>query len=169
MIRVVNSFLVFIVLASCGNDQSGQKDKVSGKDSDSTNKSVVQDPVSAVPMYRDSLKKDVVAEYRVKTDNPLNDWYFSVRLFETRKTFHYLIRLEYEEITGTDTLRLPNFGTMPEPVIRKGPEQYSCIIGFLDKDKQFREYKKVYVKNDVLKITALKHYAVATYQGSKEE
>ena len=68
--------------------------------------------------------------------------------------------MEFEEIRGTDTLRLPNFGTMPEPVIQKGSEKYSCIIGFLDQDKNFREYKKVYVKNNVLRITALKHYAV---------
>ena len=83
-----------------------------------------------------------------------------MRLYETPKTFHYLIKLEYEEIRGQDTLKLPNFGALPKPVIQKGPEQYSCIIGFMDKDNQFREYKKVYVKENTLKITALKHYGV---------
>jgi hypothetical protein len=74
------------------------------------------------------------------------------------------MKMQFEEIRGTDTLKLPNFGIMPEPVIRKGPGKYSCIVGFLDKDKQFREYKKVYIKNDVLKVTALKHYGVSTYE-----
>jgi hypothetical protein len=67
-------------------------------------------------------------------------------------------------VNGEDTLKLPNFGTLPRPVIQKGKEKYSCIIGFMDKQNQFREYKKVYVKGNQLKITALKHYAVATYE-----
>lgn len=111
---------------------------------------------------RDSVQSKAVASYSERTDNPLNEWYFRVRIFETPSTFKYLIRLQFEEITGEDTLRLPNLGTMPEPVIRKGPDKYSCIIGFKDQDGAFREYKKVYVKNNSLKITALRHYAVTT-------
>jgi len=117
-----------------------------------------------IPEYRDSVSKEPVAQHVEKVDNPLNDWYFSVKLYETAKTFHYLIRLRYEEIQGEDTLKLPNFGTLPRPVIQKGNEKYSCIIGFMDKQNKFREYKKVYVKANRLKITALKHYAVATYE-----
>ncbi|WP_315814049.1 hypothetical protein [Paraflavitalea speifideaquila] len=127
----------------------------------------IVNPAASIPPFRDTVQKAPVAEYRIKTDNPLNDWYFSVRLFETHKTFYYLIRLQFEEIEGTDTLKLPNFGIMPRPEIRKGPENYSCIIGFMDKDNQFREYKKVYVVGERLKITALKHYAVYTYQDEK--
>jgi hypothetical protein len=125
---------------------------------------VVVNPADNIPLYRDSIRAEPVAEHKEKTDNPLNDWYFAVKLYETSKTFHYRIHLQYEEIEGDDTLKLPNFGTLPEPVIQKGPEKYSCIIGFKDKEGNFREYKKVYVKNNHLKITALKHYAVATYQ-----
>lgn len=131
---------------------------------DTAAKQEIVNPANNIPSERKEVKKEAVASYRVKTDNPLNDWYFSVQLFETTKTFHYVMKLEFEEITGKDTLRLPNFGTMPEPVIRKGPEKYSAIIGFMDKDKQFREYKKVYVVGDKLKVTALRHYGVSTYQ-----
>lgn len=113
-----------------------------------------------VPLERDSVKEEPVAEYRVKTENPLNDWYFQVRLYETPKTFHYLIKLQYEEIRGQDTLKLPNFGLLPKPAIQKGPGEYSCIIGFYDKDNKFREYKKVYVKENTLKIESIKHYGV---------
>ena len=117
-----------------------------------------------IPEYRDAVSKEAVAQHQEKVDNPLNDWYFSVKLYETPKTFQYLVKLKYEEIEGEDTLKLPNFGTLPKPVIQKGNEKYSCIIGFMDKENQFREYKKVYVKDNRLKITALKHYAVATYE-----
>ena len=118
-------------------------------------------PLTAViPELRDTVRKEPVAQHREKVDNPLNEWYFSVRLYETPKTFHYLVKLQFEQIEGDDTLRLPNFGTLPKPVIQKGPEKYSCIIGFLDKENQFREYKKVYVQANRLKITTIKHYAV---------
>ena len=30
------------------------------------------------------------------------------------------MKLQFEEITGEDTLRLPNFGNDPKPVIQKG-------------------------------------------------
>lgn len=117
-----------------------------------------------IPEYRDSVRKQPVAQHQEKVDNPLNDWYFSVKVYETPKTFQYLVKLKFEEIDGEDTLKLPNFGTLPKPAIQKGNEKYSCIIGFMDRENKFREYKKVYVQANHLKITALKHYAVATYE-----
>lgn len=161
IMRTILFALSCCLLGSCG--PTGTQPK--SANTDSTQESAIVNAAARIPLFRDTVQKTPVAEYQVKTDNPLNDWYFSVRLYETPKTFHYLIRLQYEEIQGQDTLKLPNFGTMPKPAIRKGPEKYSCIIGFMDKDNQFREYKKVYVAaGDRLKITALKHYAVATYQ-----
>lgn len=105
-------------------------------------------------------KKEPVATYSERTDNPLNDWYFKVSLFETPFTFRYLVKLQFEEIRGEDTLRLPNLGVPPQPELRKGPDKYSCIIGFRDRQGNFREYKKAYVRNNSLKLTALKHYGV---------
>jgi hypothetical protein len=158
-----SSFVIFhFLIASCGQQQV--TDKQANSDAAVNRKPEIINPVDKIPMYREAVNNEPVAQYRERTDNPLNEWYFSVRLFETPKTFYYLIKLEYEEISGTDTLKLPNFGIMPRPVINKGAEKYSCIIGFMDKDNQFREYKKVYVSGNHLKITALKHYAVATYQ-----
>jgi len=142
------------LIFSCSEKAGPDKDI----DKDSTSFSLGKE----IPETRDSVKTEPVAFFRERTENPLNEWYFSVKLYETKKTFHYLIKLQFEEIIGTDTLRLPNFAITPKPVILKGNEKYSCIIGFLDKDGKFREYKKVYVKNNSLKITALRHYAVTT-------
>lgn len=127
------------------------------------NPPAIKAPPPAVPLYRASVQAEPVAAYKEKTDNPLNDWYFSVKLYETPKTFQYVMKLKYEELEGDDTLNLPNVGTMPKPVIQKGEDKYSCIVGFMDNQNQFKEYKKVYVKNDELKVTSLKHYTVATY------
>ena len=120
-------------------------------------------PAEKIPMYRTTVNAEPVAEYKERTENPLNDWYFSVKLYETPKTFQYVMKLKYEEMEGDDTLNLPNVGIVPKPVIQKGADKYSCIVGFMDNHDQFREYKKVYVKDDQLKVTSLKHYSVATY------
>lgn len=158
--------ILLVFLSACGSGNSVKETEVIPEE----NKPAIINPADAIPEFRKEIRKEVIASYKEKTDNPINDWYFRVSLFETSKTFHYLMKLEFEEIRGVDTLRLPNFGTLPEPVIQKGPDKYSCIIGFLDKDKKFREYKKVFVKNNMLKVTAIKHYSVATYQKeSKEE
>src|SRR5580765_9078266 len=75
-----------------------------------------------IPEFRKQVKKEAVAVYKEKTDDPLNDWYFSVRLFETEKTFRYLLKMQFEEIKGEDTLKLPNFGIDPKPELRKGKD-----------------------------------------------
>ncbi|QEC43880.1 hypothetical protein [Pseudobacter ginsenosidimutans] len=157
MKRVLIALIPFLVLAC--ESAPGKKEEPAAP----ATKEVVN-PAENVPSERKEVKTEPVASYRVKTDDPLNDFFFGVELYETKKTFHYLMKLEFETIDGKDTLRLPNFGTMPEPVIKKGPEKFSAIIGFMDKDKQFREYKKVYVVGNKLKVTALKHYGVSTYQ-----
>ena len=114
------------------------------------------------PEFRAHVKKEPVAEYRVRTANPLNEMYFSVRLYETAATMKYLAKVEFEGLTGEDTIKLPDMGKAPHPVLQKGLEKYSCIIGLMDNDKNFRELKKVYVtdKGQELKITTLKHYIV---------
>jgi hypothetical protein len=114
------------------------------------------------PELRAHVKKDPVAEYRVRTTNPLNEMYFTVRLYETPVTMKYVAKVEFEGLTGADTIKLPDMGMEPHPVLQKGPEKYSCIIGLMDNDKNFRELKKVYVtdKGQELKITTLKHYVV---------
>lgn len=154
--RKIAPVFILVIFMACG-----QASETTPTNSDTADKAATpaMRPEN-IPLDRDTVNPEPVAEYREKTDNPLNDWYFQVRIFETDKTFHYLLKLQFEEIRGQDTLKLPNFGMMPKPVIQKGADKFSCIIGFMDKDNQFREYKKVYVRDNVLKITALKHYGV---------
>ena len=116
-----------------------------------------------IPLFRASVSKEPVAEFKERTPNPLNDWYFSVKLYETSKTFQYRMKLQYEEVAGEDILTLPDLGKQPKPVIQNGPDKYSCIVGFMDASNKFREYKKVYINNKELKVTTLKHYTLAVY------
>jgi hypothetical protein len=114
------------------------------------------------PELRAQVKKGPVAEYKVRTDDKLNEQYFSVRLFETTETMKYLAKVDYEGLPGEDTITLPDIGITPQPALQKGPERYSCIVGLMDNDKGFRELKKIYVTDQgkELKITTLRHYRV---------
>lgn len=144
------SILYFLLLVSCGNHSE-------------TIDATVEDSVTTmlpVAEFRDSVATSAVASYHKKTPNDLNDWYFSVALFETPKRFDYLVKMKYEEAGGEDTISFPNLGVEPRPELRQGKNDYSCIIGFLDNKGVFREYKEVSFANNQLKITTLKYYAV---------
>src|SRR5580704_5101057 len=77
---------MFVVWFSC---QSGGSANSSSTDS-AGNKSTVINPANNIPEMRAQVKKEPVDQYKEKTDNPINDWYFSVKLFETPETFHYV-------------------------------------------------------------------------------
>lgn len=158
-----NLLLCCLLAAGCHETAPKEEAKADAAGKTATPAIKAPPPAEKIPLYRTSVKAEPVAEYKERTDNPLNDWYFSVKLYETSKTFQYVMKLKYEEMEGDDTLNLPDVGTMPKPVIQKGEDKYSCIVGFMDKNDQFREYKKVFVKYDQLKVTSLKHYTMASY------
>ena len=105
-----------------------------------------------------------VAVYDKKLPNDLNDWHFKVQLFETKQRFVYKLKMQYEEITGEDDLLIPNLGFEPNPQLRRGNSDLECVVGFLDDQKQFRDYKLVSAKSNGLKVTTLKSYAVTPKQ-----
>jgi hypothetical protein len=110
------------------------------------------------PEFRTQVKKEAVAEYQEKTGRLEGD--FVVMLYQTSKTMAFRADIEYEGLPGSDTINFPDLGTEPHPVLQKGEDKYSCIIGFLDNDKQFRELKLVHAKGASLKITTLRHWIV---------
>jgi len=123
-IAVHFAIIISVLLFSCHSNNQNN-----ALQTDSTSKPVVINPANMIPEFRKIVKPTPVAEYKEKTDNPLNDWYFSVKLYETGKTFNYLMKLQFEEITGEDTLRLPNFGNDPKPVIQKGKINIHALLG----------------------------------------
>jgi hypothetical protein len=151
MIRTSLSVLFVSIFVGCANP-SGQTDDASTESAQA---------LSTISDLRDSVATKPVASYRKKTPNDLNDWYFSVDLFETKKRFEYTVKMRYEEATGVDTISFPNLGEEPKPVLQQGQSEFSCVIGFLDQEGTFREYKEVSFANDRLKITTLKYYSVS--------
>jgi len=112
-----------------------------------------------IPAKRSTVNQSPVAQY-----DELNSDGFSVSVYETSETFHYLIKMKYRELVEKDTLRIPNFGVWPAVRIKKGDQRPSCVIGFLDKDSLFRESKLISASGKKLKVHVLKHYGAATYQ-----
>ena len=142
-------------LLSCGTNNNS----ASNKDSIVLN-------YENIPAERSTINPNPVKIYSetVKSFETTDE--FKVSLFETKETFKYLIKIQYKQLNEEDTLRIPNFGVQPSVEIKKADSiRPSCVVGFLDEKKQFRESKLISFENDKLKVKVLKHYAVATYQG----
>lgn len=114
-----------------------------------------------IPAEREIVNPKSVETYTETIKNLAITDEFKVRLYETKQTFRYRIKISHKQLLVEDTLRVPNFGTQPVVEIKKGDSIHpSCIIGFLDKERKFRESKLVYFKNDKIKVKVLKYYAV---------
>jgi hypothetical protein len=155
--RYITVFLVLIII-SC-SENSRQQAKTAG--------TVTYKSNDTVPIVRKRISKTPVASYMIPINNPVLQQYFGVKVYETPHTFRYLLRMQYEGMIETDTLKIPNFGTWPIVKVKKGPEKLSCIIGFLDKEKNFKEYKMLVAKEDKLRLVTLKKYGVGVYSTSK--
>ncbi|MCF2504205.1 hypothetical protein L0663_12510 [Dyadobacter sp. CY107] len=149
------SLFLLLTLFACNQNTKNKDGQESG---------IVND---TIPAERKVVENSAAASYTEKVKDPLNDWRFSVDVYETKSTFDFLVKIKYKELDAEDNIKIPNFGIMPKVEVRKGKEELSCIIGFLDKSGEFKEYKLVQVKNQELKISTIKHYARTLYKVKK--
>lgn len=115
-----------------------------------------------IPELRKTVNKKPVASYWVQMGNPKLERKFGVDIFETPFTFKYLLSMQYDAMPESDTIEIPNIGRPPEIKVIPGKEKLSCIIGFIDAKGNFREYKLLSAKNDNLRLSTLKYYAVGS-------
>ncbi|UKJ07038.1 hypothetical protein [Solitalea lacus] len=94
--------------------------------------------------------------------NDLNNWHFSVKLYETPKTFWYRMEIVDRALEIRDTVVFPNLGMEMQPALKKGREPYSCLVGFLDGQGNFLEYKKVVSGEKGLIVKQTQTYYVST-------
>lgn len=142
-------FFVLICIFSCAQPAA---DSQKGNDSETTQP-------TRISAKRDKVRKEAIAHYSFKLPNDLNNWAFKVELKETADRHAFLMQLTYQEVTGEDTIRLPNLNIEPQPAIKKGKSNLDCIIGFMDNKNVFREYISVGFVDDALNVKTLKHYA----------
>ena len=155
------SFLLLLALLCC-NKPKNNNETATANNGDPTK--AIND---TIPLTREKVENSPVASYSEKVKDELNDWRLAVDIYETKQTFKFLMKIEYMVQEAEDTLTIPNFGIMPKVEIRKGPEKESCIVGFLDKRGEFKEYKLIALKEKQLKISTLKYYGRARYKVSK--
>ena len=111
---------------------------------------------------RTTVNSKAVKEYVEDVNDALNpEWKFKVELFEQKESLNYEVRFQYKEVTGEKIFAVPNMGFMPKPELKKGPEPFSCIIGFYNADSVFMELRILKVENDNLMYKHLKEYKVA--------
>jgi hypothetical protein len=156
MKHLLFSVSIVAILSSCSNNQ---------KKTNNTSSVISND---TIPVTRKEVNKNPVASYIIPIGNPKLEYKFGVNVYETSETFKYLMRMQYEGMLVTDTLKIPNFGTWPQVEVKPGKEKMSCIIGFLDKEKKFKEYKLLTVNDNELKLTVLKRYGVGVYSTKTE-
>lgn len=146
----------FTLLAGCVSNTNDTEETVA----DST----VVVSYDTIPEVRLTVKSSAVASYSEPIPDELNDWKFAVSIYETKKTFQYIIRIQAKEVRTSDSLTIPNFGIEPIVEIRKGKDPFSCIIGFLDKKKEFKPYKMVSFQKDRLRVKSIASYYVGAYK-----
>lgn len=117
-----------------------------------------------IPEIRKTVSKKPVASYLVTVNDPKLERNFGLSVYETPLTFRYLLKMHYEAMEATDTLTVPNFGVWPVVQVKPGKEKRTCIIGFLDTKKEFKEYKMLTAKGDKMKLTVLKNYYAGRYR-----
>ena len=152
MLRILLFALIMISFSCTNETQTGDTTK---KDS-----VVVKSVTETISLIRDTINKKPVVTFSKKVPDELNDWKFAVNVYETKQRFRYLMKIQYEELRAEDTLKIPNLGIEPTIQIKPGSEPFSCIVGFLDKENQFKEYKLVSIKDNSLSIHILQRYGV---------
>lgn len=124
---------------------------------------VKQDTISEI---RISPSSKPVATYSVPVDDGMgnmNNWKFTVNIYETSKTFEYKVNIQYKEIRSSEIVQIPNFNILPVVAIQPGKNPMSCIIGFNDAKGTFKDYVQVSVSNDQLKFKKINSYKVRRY------
>jgi hypothetical protein len=143
--------LAMLCIFSCGNPDSN---------GESTTTTTTPAEISET---RETVKEEPVATYDVPLtgdEAKLNKWHFTVQLFETKERFRYRVEMQYEEMTGSDTITFPNLRQEPQPQIQKGESNLDAIIGFLDNEGTFRNYILVSGKDGQLNMKTIQRYAV---------
>ncbi len=154
-------FLAFVgIAAGCRNSHDETT-----KPAANTSTTVIR--ADTIPVERSIVKKDPVAIYTEKVPDELNNWVFAVHVFETKRRFHYIVRMQYKELRITDSINVPNFGIEPTVQIQKDNSPFSCTLGFTDKKGIFKPLSRASVKEERLRFKKVASYAVGVYRTSK--
>lgn len=149
--RILILFSLLASIAGCNTPQ---------KKAETTEKRVVVN--DTIPIDRTNIDPKPVATYAAAVPDPLNQFKFAVKLYETPLRFRYRVVVTYKMLDVKDSVDIPNFGYQPKVDVRKYENDLSCMIGFYDAEGTFMDLKKVEVVDNQLKMRQVKRYAVGT-------
>ena len=162
-IKLLLILLFFIGFVSC--TQITKKNKQQETEAKENITYLTNDTIAT---FRKSINAKPVAIFREPVADEFNKWEFGVKIYETKETFKYTVKMRYKELSASDVLNIPNFGIVPKVILKKGIAEHSCIIGFEDKKGNFKEYKMAIAKQNQLKIIEIKSYFVGVYATKKK-
>ncbi|HEV7350027.1 hypothetical protein [Telluribacter sp.] len=115
-----------------------------------------------IPMERTNVNSEPVATYSAPVPDPdnLNEFKFTVKLYETPLRFRYRVDVTYKMMEVQDSVDIPNFGYQPKVDVKKHENELSSMIGFYDAKGEFMDLKKVEIVDNQLKIRQVKHYGL---------
>jgi hypothetical protein len=145
--------LVSLLAFAAGCNQTQKKEDAS------ENRVVVND---TIPVERTNVNPQPVATYSVPVPDALNQFKFTIKLYETPLRFRYRVAVTYKMLDVKDSIDIPNFGYQPKVDVQKYANDLSCMIGFYDAEGTFMELKKVEVVDNQLKIRQVKRYSLGT-------
>ena len=143
--------LMSIVLIGCNNNSEQSK---------TASTTTVVIPADSIAELRSNIRKEAVVSHQQKVPDELNDWKFAVQLYETKRRFHFTVRMQYKELRISDSINIPNLGKEPILDIQKDPQPYSCTIGFLDNKGVFKPYYRASVQKEQLRFKKIAAYGV---------
>ena len=162
-IKLLLILLFFIAFVSC--TQFTEKDKQQETKAKESITYLTNDTIATIRKF---INAKPVASFSERVADEFNKWEFDVKIYETKETFKYTVKMRYKELSASDILNIPNFGIVPKVILKKGIAKHSCIIGFEDKKGNFKKYKMAIAKQNQLKIIGLKNYFVGVYATKKK-
>ncbi|GHB54707.1 hypothetical protein [Persicitalea jodogahamensis] len=145
--------LLFLLAFAAGCNQTQKKTESSEK------RVVVND---TIPSERTNVDPKPVATYSKSVPDALNQFKFTVKLYETPLRFRYRVAVTYKMLEVKDSVDIPNFGYQPKVDVRRYENDLSAMIGFYDAKGTFMDLKKVEVVGNQLKMRQVKRYGVGT-------
>ncbi|GAB2774356.1 hypothetical protein GCM10027275_16730 [Rhabdobacter roseus] len=149
--RIPVLLFLLALVAGCNRTQ---------KNKDTPEKRIVVN--DTIPQERTHVNPKPVATYTTPVPDELNNFEFTVKLYETPLRFRYRVDVTYKMLDVKDSVDIPNFGHQPKVDVQKHEDDLACMIGFYDAEGNFMDLKKVEIVDNQLKMRQVKRYGVGT-------
>jgi hypothetical protein len=152
MQRIGISIIICLCLSACQNHTE-------------TNDNGTISTTEAIAEDRKVVNRNAIAEYdellTTTQTQKLNAFHFKATLFETKKTFVYNLKFEFETQQEESEIAYPNLGYAPEPVLRKSTTEKQTIeIGFKNPKGEFMPFKNLVADEKGLHLRTIAKYTL---------